>query len=379
MKYTKIYHLSHLDLDGYGSQYMTRFLRKDNIDIEYFNANYDEVLENIKKIFKNIVLEYTKIKEENLFLKQNEKKSFPKILFLITDLSIDKKLAVKINNFLRGNTHIDLTIQVLDHHKTSIEVAEKNDWYLFNNKKCGSSLTADYVNKFHNNKELKENLIFVGKFIQSHDLWEKESPYFNFANFLSDIVFNLYFPDFLKNEKREFLCNYIFNFISFYKKEKNITVEKMEMVLPFILNTTLGMFIKNKNILNDKNIRTLYKLYYYQSELYSKIQNNFETLKINNLTFKILYNVEGGFFQYFSHYFLENNKNIDFLLKISENGNISLRSVNSNSDVGKIANLLTNGNGGGHFHASGGRIKFKEKIHSLEESVEEIKNIIKNL
>jgi len=153
----------------------------------------------------------------------------------------------------------------------------------------------------------------------------------------------------------------------------------MEMVLPFILNTTLGMFIKNKNILNDKNIRTLYKLYYYQSELYSKIQNNFETLKINNLTFKILYNVEGGFFQYFSHYFLENNKNIDFLLKISENGNISLRSVNSNSDVGKIANLLTNGNGGGHFHASGGRIKFKEKIHSLEESVEEIKNIIKNL
>lgn len=356
MKYDLIYHLSHTDLDGYGSQYMTRLL---GYKIKYFNANYDEVTEKVNDIY-------------NLILENKNKK----ILFLITDLSINEQLAKKMNNFKRGNTNIELTYQVLDHHKTGEEISNQNDWYYYNIEKCGSSLTAEYVNEnLNNNIKLKKHLSFVGDFIQSHDIWEKESPHFNFANLLSDIIFNLYFPDFMIEEKRNFLFNYIFVFISQYQL-KETTVNEMEEQMVHILNKTLTLIMNNENILNDKNIRSLYKLYYYEAEVYSKIKNNFKTFNINGLKFQILYNSNSGFYQYFSHYFLENNSDIDFLINIKDSGTCSFRSVNKHADVEGIAKIFDE-NGGGHFHAAGCKIKFEEKVHSYVELTKEIEKKIK--
>lgn len=375
MKYNKIYHLSHNDLDGYGSQYMTRFLISDYVQLKYFNTSYDDVLSNINNIFSEIVKENQEIKIKNI-----EK---PNILFLITDLSINKEIAKKLNNFKRGNKDIKIDYQVLDHHKTGEEIAEQNDWYKYDINKCGASLTADFVISLSENKNIKEHLLFVGEFIQAHDIWEKESPHFGIANFLSDLIFNFYFLDILEDEKREFIMNYIYNFISFYENllknsPSEANVMHIENNLSVILNNTLSLLLNNDPILEDKNTRTIYKLYYYQSELYSKIKDNFTTFKINGLTCKLFFNTNSTFFQYFSHYFLEKNKDIDFVINLKSNKICSLRSVSKNADVSLIAKLLDD-NGGGHFHASGCKLNIDEEIHSYNQAEKVLKNRIKKV
>lgn len=370
-KYNKIYHLSHIDLDGYGCQYMTKFLQSEYTDIEYFNADYIDVEKEIGNVFSLIVQRTADIKsynETSLLMRQE----YPNILFLITDVSLNEKLEEKINNFLKSNKHIKLDVRVLDHHKSGKEIAERNGWYTFNNDKCGSSLTAAFVNTLHENKELAEHLTFVGEFIESHDIWKEDSKHFNFSNYLSDVIFNLYFPEFLKDKKREFLFIYIYNFMTVYNSNEVQTVQDLEIRISFILKETLSFFIKDKTVLEDENVRSLYKLYYYYAEEYSKNKDQFETLVINGLKFKVLYNTDGGFFQYFSHYVLEHNKEIDFLMRVSPKGKCSFRSVNEDADVDLIANLLSNGNGGGHKHASGCSLTFTNSVHSYNEVIKEL-------
>jgi len=385
-KYDVIYHLSHNDLDGYGSQYMTHFLPTlTNTKINYFNTNYDQVLENINKICSLIFNENKKLKEK---LSKNLEKNIiietkkPTILFLITDLSINSDFAKKLNNFKRGNKDILLDIQVLDHHKSNEEVSKQNEWYKYDLYKCGASLTSEFVNTLHNNENIKRHLLFAGKFIQAHDIWEKESPYFGFANLLSDLVFNLYFSEFLLNEKREFIFSYIFNYLKVYQElefnlslyNENITVEDMENKLSLILKKSLLLKAKDTTIIEDKNTRSLYKLFYYQSELYSKIKDNFETLKIKNFNCKVFYNENSTFYQYFSHYLLETNDDIDFCINIKDSGICSFRSVKENVDVSIIASLLSDipNQGGGHKNAAGCKINFNSKVHSYDELIKEI-------
>lgn len=348
MKYEKIYHLSHTDLDGYGSQYMTKFLGSVNdIEIIYFNAGYDQVTAKIKEVFSELL-------KNNVYS-----------LFLITDLSLNEELAKKINNFKKGNKHLNFDVQVLDHHKTGMSVAEQNDWYLFDNDKCGASLTAEFVNGLHDNEDLKTHLVKIGNFIQAHDLWEKDNDCFGAANLLSDVIFNLYFPDFL--DKRRFLFNYIFLFTDAFFVLKN--VDDLEIAKPFILteaiNLSYSLSIEDKLFMADKNIGSLYKLYYIHAKMYSQIQDQFETLIINGFKCKVFFEVNSGFFQYFSHYYLENNSDMDFVFSIKKNGHASFRSVKE-IDVGKIAESF---GGGGHLHAAACKFANWENIHSYEEAV----------
>jgi len=65
IEYDLILHLSHRDLDGYGSQYMTRLL---DCEIKYFNANYDEVTEKINQVYEIIL----KNKDKKILVISNE-------------------------------------------------------------------------------------------------------------------------------------------------------------------------------------------------------------------------------------------------------------------------------------------------------------------
>jgi oligoribonuclease NrnB/cAMP/cGMP phosphodiesterase (DHH superfamily) len=342
MKYDIVYHLSHTDLDGYGAQLMTR-----NLNPIYLNTDYYNLLVNINYIFSEIYIKRDK-----------------KILFLITDLAISEKIAKKINNFFRGNKDIDLTVQVLDHHKTTKDVADQNDWYHFDNTKCGASLTSEYVcREFGFDKKLLE----IGKIIQAHDLWEKESPYFGVANLLSDVLFDIYFPDFLLDEKRKFFLHYIEAFIETNLTSAHNNVFKLEKLMPDILISCLAKTINNE-ILHDNFVRTLYKVYWYQATCF--LEKKFETLEYKGLKYKVLFDIDRGFYQYFSHYVLEMDSSLDFLVNIRPSGSISLRSV-KDVDVSLIAQELCNG--GGHKHAAAGKVIFDKEIHSYEEVVSFLK------
>ena len=353
-KYKRIYHLSHTDLDGYGSQFMIKLLKHENV--YYSNAKYEDVAANISKIFSEIYQTHNK----------------EKILFLITDLALKEKDAKKINNFLRGNNHIDLTIQVLDHHKSSADIAAQNDWYLFDNTKCGAMLTAEFVAP-HLNKERQEKAIFTGTFIQAHDLWQEDSPYFSSANLLADTIFDFYFPDFLEEEKREFLLDYIDTFIEEYKlpNSKILTTYEMEEIKPFMITHTIAKKNTFSNLFS-KNVQSYEKLCKYQAIKY--LQKDFELLEYKDYKFRLLFDTDRTFFQYFSHNILRMDKDTDFILNIRPKGSISLRSE-GNIDVAKIAWEL--GEGGGHKNSAAGKINVgKEKLHSYEEAASFVKKII---
>jgi hypothetical protein len=359
-EYDIILHLSHTDLDGYGSQYVMNFIKTiKNLNIEYFNVNnYNETEKIFKSIFKLILNQY----------------SNKKILLLITDLSIKENIAKRMNNFIKGN-NIDLTYQVLDHHKTGLDISKENEWYKIDTNKCGTSLTVDFILENSNiNKEITNYLKFIGNFIESHDLWKKDDLFFHHSNFLADLIYNFYFIDNLNDDKRQFIFNYIYIFTGSIIDNKNIKLIELEMKLPEILNKVLILLNLDKTIINNPSIRTLNKLIYFQSLKYKRTEESKEILTLNNdIKFIVVHNFNSSFFQYFSHYYLEDNRKIDFIINIKNNGSMSFRTIKKNIDVEKIAKIFDK-NGGGHKEAAGCKIKFQNKnIYSYNEIIKEIK------
>ena len=75
---SKVYHLSHIDLDGYGCQYLSH---EAFDEINCYNANYGpEVMARLEEIFKDIT------KDRLDFAKSDDKE-----LVLITDLNLTTK------------------------------------------------------------------------------------------------------------------------------------------------------------------------------------------------------------------------------------------------------------------------------------------------
>jgi len=386
-KYDLIYHLSHSDLDGYGSQYITNIISKTSLfsknnKIIFKNSNnYKDTDINIKQIFKEII---------SMKNKKTYKKS-KKILLLITDLSIKENTAKKMNNFKRGNKDINIDFLVFDHHKTTKKLIEENEWYFLNINKCATKIYSEYIInilKFYKNninKEIINHLELVSNVVNSMDLWLSSDKYFHKANLLSDTLFNFNFPlseefEEIKNIKREFIFNYIY----LYMQNINEDIEKIEEKLPKLLINTINIAFESKysyniiekelNILSSKNL--LYKYiskYINEKKLFEKYTES----KINIFGYKgiILFEENSNLFQYFSHYYLEENTEIDLILNVKRNGSISFRSIKNNIDVEIISKKLDI-NGGGHKHAAGCKIKFKKDIHSLKELNKELKSYI---
>ncbi len=352
--YDKVFHLSHNDLDGYASQFAMTFSGED---ITFFNSSYEEVGLNINLIIKKI-------------LSQKEKK----ILFLITDVSLNEEQVLKLNNFKRGNKNINLDIQLLDHHKSNQNLSEKNNWYFLDMEKCATLLTCEYViNNFKISKKAEDYLMFLGDFVDSHDRWLENHKYHTKSNFLSDCVYELEFPDFLKEYKRDFIFSLI-NKISLYFKETffskyifdNKNIQNCEK---YILNIYKN-FLKNKipnSILEDKNLKINHKIFYYFTILFEKLETKTYYLFMDGrfLSFKIFYNLNSTIFQYLSHYYLERNKNIDFCISVKSSGSLSFRSKDPKNDVSLIAKTYFDG--GGHACASGGNFKKYGLINSIQD------------
>lgn len=352
--YDKVFHLSHNDLDGYASQYAMTFSKEDVI---YFNTSYEDLNENINKIFKEIL---------------NDRKL--KTLFLITDVSLDIDAVTKINNFKRGNKDINIEFQLLDHHKSNGDLSTTNDWYLFNNDKCATLLTCEYViKKFKVSHKEKKYLEYLGDFVDSHDRWLETHKYHNKANFLSDIIFNLFnFPDFLNEYKRDYVffligkVTKIFRETFFSKIFNNNTIENCELKLNKITKTYLKNKIPNI-ILNDKNLKLSNKMIFLFTTLYEKLDTKIYYIKVDNKiwTFKVFYDLNSTIFQYLSHYYLERNNNINFMISVKSSGSLSFRSKIEEYDVSYLAKTYFNG--GGHMCASGGNTKMYGEVKTLQD------------
>ena len=329
--YDKVYHLSHIDLDGYSCQLITQ---KVFDNIEFFNSNYgEEIEERLKQIIEQI-----------------KKSSEKRILILITDLNLSLDqcnfLEEEINSieYLENKT-IDLLL--LDHHKTGEDAAKQFDWYKLDVTKSATLLTYEYFKESGKIEDLK----FYVECVNAYDIWLQEqkerfeigkvlSRYVMSANEINRIMFPLESYIYITSILQK-------SFPYLDKKDSNIHIE-LDNSLHQIKKK---FFIENKdntleNLVSDFVVKLLTK----NKDKMTVFYKNYKGI----LTYSISNTSVIG------NTFLRANPDYDFFIDINSKKNISMRADNK-VDVSLIAKELFEG--GGHANASGGRWKdFKDSF-----------------
>ncbi len=325
IKGKKVFHLSHIDLDGYSCQLISKRCFKN---IAFYNSNYGkEINERIYQIIQRI--EFEKY-EENLIL--------------ITDVNLTLDQAkYLLKNVEESSENIKLLL--LDHHKTGQDCANMYDWYHLDVSRCATKITYDYFLK--EGYDIGDMARYVDV-VNAIDIWLKDSQYFElgkvcmrlvsnsrevnrmlFSSTNSDYIFHLlekaqaYFDE---SAPHIALDNHVHALKkSFFKKEKDDTLENL--VSDFVVD----MLSKNSENMT---------VYYHD--------------KRGILTYSI------GNVSIIGNDFLVSNDTFDFFMDINGRGNVSLR-ANDRADVSALAKKVFNG--GGHANASGGRFEgFKDSF-----------------
>lgn len=159
----KILHLSHDDLDGYGSLIVGNYFFKGK-DITLKPMNYGNIYDFIKQY----------------------KHDFNTVdIVVITDLNIDPKTLTKL-----FEEHSNIVY--LDHHPSPIS-SNIEKWLIKDDSRCGTKLIYDYFSKLfnHENKKLADfvDCVDVGdRFIKNSPKWEASQV---ISCLLAQKIFNL--------------------------------------------------------------------------------------------------------------------------------------------------------------------------------------------
>lgn len=341
---TIIYHLSHIDLDGYSCQLVMDYTPYTRYN---YNANYGaEVMSNLEVIIADIE---SRAKDATI---------------LITDLNLTtdeaKWLTLKVEN-LESKLNITLTLKLLDHHGSGQNSAEKFKWYYLDTTRCATKITYDYA---------------------------KEHFSFNEPEWLNDFVNVVNAVDLWKQEEREnFEYGKVCMRLITETRELNRTIfpaEDRAYKLTLLREAANMMHEDNATILLDEKIHKMKKKYFMKDEdntldnlITSYIVNLFGTKKAE---MTIYYKGYKGFLSYatgntsiIGNGFLEAYPDYDFIVDISPRGTMSLR-ANNKVSVATIAKEWANG--GGHPNAAGGRIQGFKEQYNYKKVKEQIENLI---
>lgn len=319
-----IYHLSHIDLDGYGCQYLTTQYFDT---IECYNANYGpEVKARLEEIIKKIEQEKFLCGEENRFM------------ILITDLNLTTKEA---NWIEKEATRIGTKLQLLDHHGTGAQAAERFAWYKLDTTRCATLITYDWLQE-HYTFDSENNFAQIVKAINAIDIWVSDDAYFEFGKVCLGMISGarevnrILFPA----EDRALKLSLI------EKARTLVTKEEGNIQLDDALHPAKkAFFIADKNDTKDNLVAT------YVTKLLTADKAR---LTIDYRGYKGLLGYNVGSSSLIGNAFLLTNPDYDFYMDINFRGHFSLRS-NDKLDVSKMAAEI--GNGGGHPNASGGKVE----------------------
>ncbi len=324
-EFDTVFHLSHIDLDGYGCQYLTS---KVFNTIRFYNANYGaEVQQKLEQIYSDIKKE----KEQN--------NTTP--LILITDLNLTTK---ECNALEKEAMKLGAKILLLDHHGTGANAAERFAWYHLDTSKCATLITYEWLTEnfdFDKNKEYEA----IVQAINAIDIWVEDSPYFSYGRVLLGMISNAREVDRVAfaNEDNEYK-------LALIDAAKKILQEYPLEEAPIILDDRLH-FIKKEFFQSQKNDTKDNLVAAYVSSLLDK---NKDKMTVTYKGKKGILTCSSGNTSLIGNNFLLANPDYDFYLEVSSRGTLSLRS-NDKVDVAQMAAEI--GNGGGHPNASGGKIE----------------------
>ena len=343
MKQPTLYHLSHIDLDGYGCQYLTT---KCFDNIACYNANYGpEVTARLEEIVHQI--------EQDTFVQGGAEER----LILITDLN----LTTKEGNWIEKEAiRIGAKLQLLDHHATGANAAERFAWYTLDTSRCATFITYDWLQK-HYRFDPQNSYANIVKAINAIDIWQEEDSYFEYGKVMLGMISGareinrILFP----NEDRAFKLAMI--------DAAKARIDKKDA--PILLDDDLhqikkAFFLKGENNTKDNLVA------YYVTDLLTKDK---ERLTIYYKDYKGILGYNVGNTSIIGNTFLVNNPDYDFYMDVNFRGNFSLRS-NNKLDVSQMAAQI--GNGGGHPNASGGKIDGYKDSFVYKEVKEFVQNYI---
>jgi len=333
----KLYHLSHIDLDGYGCQLITKEYFKD---INFYNSNYgNEISQKIEQIILDI---------------ENDDKNTA--LVLITDLNLTLQQASYLDKKLKESEK-DIELLLLDHHKTGLECSQKFQWYKLDEKRCATKITYDYFSKkFYPNDRLKK----FSDVTNAIDIWLSNDKYFELGKVCLKLVSDakevnrVMFP----KENNEYIFSMLENSYEYYDKSgANIALDNA-------LHKIKKKFFKGFN--KDDTLDNLVSKY-----VVELLTNKKDEMSINYKGAKGILTYSIANVSVIGNDFLLNNPDFDFFLNINARRNVSLRG-NGKVDVSIMAKELFEG--GGHANASGGILKsFKDSFlyENIKKQVED--------
>ncbi len=319
-----VYHLSHIDLDGYGCQYLSQ---KCFNDIDCYNANYGpEVTARLGEIVKKI--------EQDKFIHGDDKER----LILITDLN----LTTKEGNWIEKEAlRIGAKLQLLDHHATGASAAERFAWYKLDTTRCATLITYDWL-QTHHGFDKQNDLAHIVKAINAIDIWVSDDALFEYGKVMLGMISGareigrVLFPA----EDRAFK-------LSMIEAAKNLVDEEDAPIKldDALHQTKKAFFIQEKNDTKDNLVAS------YVTNLLTQDK---QRLTITYKGHKGILGYNVGNASIIGNASMVANEDYDFYMDVNFRGNFSLRS-NNKLDVSAMAAHI--GNGGGHVNASGGKIE----------------------
>jgi len=342
----KIYHLSHIDLDGYGCQLVMSYTP---YEIHSYNANYGaEVLERLNEILEAV------------------KSHHDDAIILISDLNLYPSEARMLDNEVQQlcDKGREITIVLLDHHGSGEESAKKYAWYYLDTSRCATKIVYDYaLEHFELKNHEPEWLQGFVDVINAVDLWHQEDvDNFEYGKVCMRLI----------TETREL------NRVMFNNEDRNYKLTLLKQAAALRKDA-------QSHIELDAAIHRFKKSFFIEGK--DDTLDNLATAKVVSLlgdkrdAMTIYYKGYRGFLSYgvgntsiIGNGFLLAYPEYDFIVDVSYRGTMSLR-ANNGVDVSLIAKEWANG--GGHPNASGGRIQgFKEQFRydKVKEQIEKIIN-----
>lgn len=367
-----VHHLSHIDLDGYGAQFVAREFFKN---IRFYNANYGkEVSARLKQILRQIA-------ESSL-----DSATRAKFLILITDLNLTLSEA----KFLQGEVDLlnaqgkKVQILLLDHHITGKDCAQDYSWYHLDESICATKITFQYLSQnlaeidadSADNAEILRDSVKMQRFakfvdmIDSADTWKEDGFAFEFGKVALGMIaqskeFSRYMFECFDNE---------FRFALLEKAQEFLLDSANEMRENAAVALDNNIFLFKKDILGgDRERQTMEQiLSHKQAELLSQNREKY-LVKCEGKKGIVTYGIGG--ISVVANLFLRQNADLDFFIDVGLRGNVSLR-ANGNCDVSEMAKEYFSG--GGHKNAAGGRIEGFRETFLYEEAKAQVEAIFKN-
>ena len=341
---TVFYHLSHIDLDGYSCQLVMRYTP---YTIHNFNANYGAEVRSKLELILEII-----------------EQSSTSAYILISDLNLtadeSKWLDYEVKRLNQNGKNV--TLQLLDHHGSGEDSANKYDWYYLDTTRSATKIVYEYAQK-HFNLDAPEWMDRFVAIVNAVDLWKQEEvENFEYGKVCMRLV----------TETKEL------NRVMFPIEDNIYKLTLLEKATRFIDK-------QDAPILLDDAIHSLKKEFFMRDK--NDTLDNLATAYIVELLGKslqectIYYKGYKGYLSYgvgntsiIGNGFLTKFNEFDFIVDVSYRGTMSLR-ANNNVSVAQIAKEWVDG--GGHPNAAGGRIMgFKEQFRydKVKEQIESLIN-----